>query len=64
MFVVREVLNNLDPKDRAQLQIAFENDFSQEIPLADGTFIGVNVYNTMGIVIIEKVNKWLHGRRK
>lgn len=62
--MVREVLNNLNPKDRAILQIAFENDFSQEIPLADGTFIGVNVYSTIGITIIEKVNTWLHGRRK
>lgn len=64
MFVVREILKNLDSKDRAQLQYALENDFSQEIILEDGTFIGVNIYNTMGIVVIEKINKWLHGRRK
>lgn len=62
--MVREILRNLDSKDRAKLQYAFENDFSQEVILDDGTFIGVNVYNTMGIVVIEKVSKWLHGRRK
>ena len=61
--MVKEVLNNLSLADREQLRLAFENDFSQEIPLGDGTFIGVNIYNTDGIIIIEKINTWVHGRR-
>lgn len=61
--MVKEVLENLSIADREQLRLAFENDFSQEITLDDGTFIGVNIYNTDGIDVIEKINIWVHGRR-
>ena len=61
--MVKEVLENLNPTDKATLMYAFNNEFSQEIPLKDGSFIGVNIYNTTGIEIIDEVNTWLHGRR-
>lgn len=62
--MIKDILDNLSAKDRDQLQYALENDFSQEVLLDDGTFIGINVYVTECIEVIEQINNWLYGRRK
>jgi hypothetical protein len=62
--VIKDIIDKLDEKDKSRLMYAFENDFSQEVTLDDGTFIGVNIYATDSIEVIEEINRWLHGRRK
>ena len=62
--MIRGIIEQLSDADRKLLMCAFEDDFSQEIPLADGTFIGMNVYVTDEIEVIEEINSWIHGRRK
>ena len=62
--MIKEILDKLSTDDCKRLQYALENDFSQEVALDDGTFIGVNIYVTEGIEVIEQINSWLYGRRK
>lgn len=62
--MIEAILEKLPDADKNLLMCAFEGDISQEVTLADGTFIGVNVYVTNSIEVIEQINRWLHGRRK
>lgn len=62
--MIKKIIEQLPDIDRQQLLCACEGDFSKEIPLDDGTFIGMNVYITDSIEVIEQINRWLHGRRR
>ena len=62
--MIKEIVEQLSDIDKQRLMCACEGDFSQEISLDDGTFIGMNVYVTDSIEVIEQINRWLHGRRK
>ena len=61
--MIKDILLNLNKEDVALLKYAFEQDFSQEVHLPDGTFVGVNIYNTVGVEILDQANNWIHGRR-
>ena len=61
--MIKEILEQLPDADKKLLMCAFEGDLSQEVILDDGTFLGVNVYVTDSIEVIEEINHWLHGRR-
>ena len=61
--MIKQILEKLSDADKKLLMCAFEGDFSQEVSLADGTFLGVNIYITDSIEVIEEINRWLHGRR-
>lgn len=62
--MIKEILEKLSDADKQLLMCALEGDLSQEVALADGTFIGVNIYVTASVEVIEEINHWLYGRRK
>lgn len=62
--MIRELIDNLDPEQRCQLMLAFENGFSQYVELPHGKFLGVNVHATQNLTVEETAGVWMYGGKK
>jgi phage-related protein len=56
-----ERLNNLTPKQRQQLQYAFENQIAQYVELSDHKFVGVGIAHLKHLKIEEAAGTWSFG---
>lgn len=58
---LKELLDNLDPVDKAVLDYAFELGVSQVIKLPEGFYIGVNCRQTKNCEPLMEAGEWSYG---
>lgn len=59
--MIKDILNDLDDKERRLLMYAFENDLAQYIDLGDGKYVGVNTSQIKHLEPIEVAGLWAYG---
>ena len=62
--MLRDIIDSLPTQERDQLMYAFEHEFSQDIVLPNGKFIGVNLTGKEAqLEIVEEVGVWCYGNK-
>jgi hypothetical protein len=62
MSVMRQLLDNLSDEDREALMVAFNDEETFLVSLANDHFIGVHIEDTTDIVIKERAGYWIYGK--
>lgn len=62
MTNLQKAYSGLSDADREQLMIGFNGGTDQIIDLSNGYFLGVNIHNRKGMVILEEQNHFIYGR--
>ena len=61
-MTIKEILNNLEDKDRRLLMYAFENSIAQFVALPDGKYVGVNTSNIKHLAPEQVAGVWSYGK--
>ena len=62
-MILKSLLDNLKPEQRAKLMHAFNQGFSQHVELDNNKFVGVNI-NQSHFKIEESAGDWSYGTIK
>ena len=63
-MTMRERLSGLNIQQQRQLQVAFEQQFSQFVDVGNNKFIGVNVSSIKHLKVEESAGVWAYGEIK
>lgn len=64
MKSIKDLITALTPDRRKEIMLAFNEERSMTLDLEDGTFLGVHVYVTPQIEVIQQAGFWIQGKVK